>query len=235
MQLPQTFPRPYKYGKSRANITDAHGVIQKYPLVLGEARALRSLTSDYVFFTPAILYLSGLFSDAVLIDFMQGVGTEVRFYHHKFQAPIFRGLLTPDGDEDWNYVLWAIRKPFWKAFQDFLCSVTITKPDRRLLVGIGYQELKVLDPLTVDKHRIVTAESSVLGVGAFGLNGNKYIFAFQPSADPRVTLPLVQRYQPGQGMNAFAEALFAGKNPNDARAKAEGFKAKGVGWEYNIQ
>lgn len=207
---------PYKHGLAPAPTVDERGVLDKPRLRVGGAESLLAMSEEYAFFTPAILYLSGFFSDAALVDFVHETGGGPVFYHYLFDSQIFKGLVARDGDAAWNRVLWALARSFWPAFQDFLCSVVIANRARRLVVGIGQQELTILDPLALDRKRLATAQVPLLPISAFGVNGNKFRYALAVG-DPLTSLPTAGRYAPAGDMTAFAEALFAGHNPNDAR------------------
>lgn len=210
------FRQPIKHGFSKGSLVDARGVLAKPPLNLRGVRSLASMRQDFAFFTPAVLYLSGVFSDAPLIDFVQESRNDVNFHHYRFETKIFEGLRASDGDLAWNYVLWAIRRPFWQSFQDFMCSLTFSRPQQRMVFGVGLQDFQVLDPLTLDLKRIISNEVPQVAVSAFGLNSNRFRLAFEVPEEA-TSLPIVRRYAPAGDMVAFAEALHEGRNPNDAR------------------
>lgn len=193
---------------------DARGCIKKYALATGRAKTLGEMTSDFTFFTPAPLYLGG-FIDAPLIDFMFEMGEEVRFYFRKFGRPIFSGLeARSNGNPDWNFVIWAIRRHVWQAFNNFVVSLTMKCADSRTVFGVGEQDLVVVDPLAVETHTLVGGVMPSLCVTGFGVNGSEYRSAFVSDG---TSLPRLRYLAPDSSMRIFADAFYRGDNPVDAK------------------
>jgi len=67
---------PHKEGlvSKGVAVLDENGFIQKYEFNVGQARNLIGFESEFVFFTPAILYLHGGFRDAPFADLMYRSG-----------------------------------------------------------------------------------------------------------------------------------------------------------------
>lgn len=176
-----------------AKLEDALDRVDKLPLPLGAAAALSELESDFVFFSPAMLYISGCFSDAIWIDLQKRMNARLELYHYKFNTQIFDGLLTRSGDRAWNYVLWAARKHQWQDIVGWVVSTVITDLDSKQALMFGEQDVVILDPLASDKKSLTVTRSTV---SAFGLKYVKesylleehpvrpYLKKFPP--DPRV-------------------------------------------------
>lgn len=210
-------PRAVPYPQSpqyRGPAVDSRGRLAKRSLRLGAAESLLALQAEYSFFTPAALYLHGMFSDAPLIEHVAALGRDLPLYYHRFARPLFRGLEARDGDADWNAALWAVRWEDWPGLLDHLCGLTVVDPARGRVVRYGQQLFDVADPLVVDRTGLVLPGSTVL-VSAFGLYGNAGIAAFVAGSDG---VPALRFFPPGEDMHRFARALLVtGSNPLDAR------------------
>lgn len=198
---------------------DERGFIRKQQLRVGAAKSLSEMSAEYVFFTPAPLYLFGAFTDAPLIDFMHAVGQDVPIYFKSFRSPVFRGLDNPaTGDPGWNYGLWAVHREHWQALSDFLVSITLTYSEEGAVAGIGEHTLVIADPLAVDLNVVYTNRLPVLTVFAFGLNGSKFRAAIVPGTNHAIDPPRLRVYGAAAEMQIFAKALYGGKNPINAVA-----------------
>ncbi len=192
-------------------VVDARGIVQKYALPLGGARALRELAADLVFFNLGALYLYGHFRDAFLIEYMAELGRDVQIYFHKFNTPIFAGLEFR-GDPSWNHGLMAVIVEEWPRLVDFLCSITATYAARDEVCRYGLQAFEVPDPLMLDLRHPVGPDD-VIAVGAWGTYTNKGTVSFrQVGGTPTLGYRL-----PDEDMAVYARALFGGDNPVDAR------------------
>lgn len=199
-------------------VLDENGYIEKTELKVGQARNLRGFDDEFAFFTPAILYLHGGFRDAPLADLSYMTGVNVRFYYRKFAKPIFRGLDSQTGDKDWNYALWAVRREHWQLLSDWLVSITLTYSEVGEVAGIGEQQFTVIDPLAAERTMIYHGGLPTLAVSAFGINGSKFRAYFKPGENPMLDLPRLVFDAPAEDMQVFADALYSGKNPVDARS-----------------
>jgi hypothetical protein len=198
-------------------VVDQLGVMQKHPLQVGNAESLLAMSAEYVFFTPAVLYLHAGFTDVPLIDAVYELREDFKLYHKKFNNQIFHGLHTADGNKDWNYVLWAVETPYWDYLFKFIASLTLTRTDLGVLIRVGGQELQILDPLAVDRQKIVSNNLPMLKVHAFGVNGNTFR-AGLAHGRRFFQQPSLLFFPPEEDIKVFAEAYFRGKNPINARA-----------------
>lgn len=195
---------------------DAFGIIEKPELRVGNAESLVVMTEEYAFFTPAILYLHAGFTDAPLIDAVWEMREDIPLFHRKFQQPIFRGLQASNGDEDWNYVLWAVQLPYWKYMHDFIASLTLAHADTQSLIRVGAQEFQIPDPLAIERAGYLLPTTPLLTIRSFGINGNKFRAGLVPGLRPFD--PLILRFfPPEEDIRVFAEAYYKGQNPINAR------------------
>lgn len=185
-------------------VLDENGFVPKYPLAVGAAESLAALTAEYAFFTPAVLYLYGGFTDAPLADFANSRAGDFRIYYKLFDRPLFRGLEAPsNGDRAWNHALWAVGRGVWDAFSTFLLSLTLADAAGRFVYGVGARTLSVPDPI---------AGRPGVAVEAFGVNGSLFRAGLAP-APLAVDRPRLVKLAPDPAMVAFAAAWFGGGNP----------------------
>jgi len=215
----------WREGSAAGPEIDPMGRLRKYELRVGNAESLQAMTAEYAFFTPAPLYIFGIVTDHPLLMFLQEYRQNVPFYFKKFTAPLFRGLEV-DGDEDWNHALWAIRCEHWPVFVDFYCSIKVSNRQRKRLFGIGWQSLVVVDPVALERGRLLTSVPT-LRVGAFGVDGNEVRIAFEPSLDPALCPPRLRFYEPDPVVEAFAQAHWVGADPHLAQ---ELYRQRAMQW-----
>jgi hypothetical protein len=201
--------RPHREGVSDGghSLLDADGRVVKHELPLGAAKTLSQLVPHYAFFTPAALYLRGGFVDAPLADLLHLV-PGLKLFYRKFSHRLFDGLDAANGDKAWNFALWAVERPHYRAVEDFLVSVTLTYSQDKEVAGIGVQPLAVADALALD-HRVPAAMAERVPVTAFGLHGSRVQYAFDPLSLP----PRLKAFPPAKAMRAFAATLYDGGNP----------------------
>lgn len=214
MDDPKLAPQQRKY---LGPLVDERGFVPKIKIPLDRAESLAVMQQDFVFFTPAALYVKGGFTDAPLIDHMVEMGEDVPLYHYKFNRPLFKGLESRSGDKAWNHVLWAVPIPFWEAFSNFVASLTIADRDTNSVMRYGVQELEILDPVAVDKLTVLGVALPRVTVYAFHLYGSRFRAHFVSGNDLYLQPPALTCYLPNADMSVYAEAWFAGRNPIMAR------------------
>ena len=204
-------------GKFVGPMVDAKGIITKHRFPLGQAESLAVLQEEWAFFTPAVLYVHGKFTDAYLIDYMFDIQEDVPLYFYRFQAPVFAGLESRSGDKGWNFALWAVHLEYWETLLDFICSVSIANRDDKQMWRFGLQELTILDPVRVERAKILTPELPLVTVGAFGMYGSQgQAYFTQKPANPFIP-PRLTFAKPDDKDVVFARAYFDGKNPINAK------------------
>jgi hypothetical protein len=115
--------------------------------------------------------------------------------------------LEVDGDSAWNAVLWAVYRPYYELLIDFLTSVCFIDHNAKRVLRIGYQELRVIDPLWRATIAITPGPLPVVVIGAFGVNASDRIFAFEQD-DPPWGTPLARFFPPADAQKLFARKLF---------------------------
>jgi hypothetical protein len=213
---------PYAEGFSAAPTLDARGMLPKYELRTGVADSLHSMLDDYAFFCPAPLYLRGFFRDSVLVDLMHERRTNIPLFWKKFNRPVFKGLTTPDGDVDWNYVLWAVRAEHMQMVRDFLVSVSLFCREDGTYVGYAEQEFTIPDPLYLDTRLVVSADKvPLLPVVCFGVNSSTARHAFECRGSVFLSPPTLRRFPPDPKIVRMAAALRGDKNPHTEKPDAD--------------
>ncbi len=201
------FPKPLREGQVVSPGTP-RGKAPKRPLdFTSSVRQLRPFTERFTFFTIAPAYLWGRFSDAVLLDFLQTYPS-AQFFYKKFDRQIFRGLTAPNGDRDWNYVLWAVETPYWEPLANHLDGAVMSDRFQSATYGFGIQELTIADPLFLDRVTLCPADVPTLLIYAVGVHSSRYLAAFVCGSHPVMDLPELQFYKPDSHDKLYAQALF---------------------------
>lgn len=202
------------------SVLDANGFIRKHEMRFpASVKTLAGYAEEFVFFTPAILYLHGGFMDAPFADLMAVTGIDLKLYYKKFERPLFRGLEAPsNGNPDWNHALWAVRREFWQPLSDWLVSLTLTYRLSEAVAGVGEQHLTILDPLAADRMVLWPSTVPTINIASFGLRGSMFTASLSPPPAPLAGLPALSFGRPAKAMAVFAAALYDGKNPVNAAA-----------------
>jgi hypothetical protein len=135
--------------------------MQKSLMGFGYAKCLADLKA-WRFFTPALLYLYGRFTDRVLSDFSAEC-PDALFLQHTFDEPLFYGLgalygvdvppercgitLVDDRPLAWNFHLWAIQAKFYPQFENFMLGVTAVDTPGGRVYRTAVQDIMIQDPL----------------------------------------------------------------------------------------
>lgn len=179
--------------------------LPKRPLTFAPGvKRLGSFTERFAFFTPAIPYLWGRFSDQLLFHFLELQGCRVDFFHMKFSRPLFQGMDAPNGDQDWNHVLWAVEQHFWKPFEDHILASVCTDSPQQIVIRYGAQDLLINDPLAVERQIIVTTACQV-PVTVFGVRSNRGTVAIKEVPGLR---PQVVWHEPDKQCSLYANVMF---------------------------
>ena len=168
----------------------------------------------FAFFTPAVLYLWGRFPDQILFHFLEHQGCRVDFFHMKFARPLFQGLTAPNGDADWNHVLWAIERPHWQAFEDHVLAAVLTDTPRGLVIRYGAQDLAITDPVANDQSLLISGEIPLCPITAFGVRSNLCQISLVSRAPGLV--PDVVWHGSDAQCNLYASVMFQQRAPEQA-------------------
>ncbi len=195
--------------------------IEKFEMTFGEAEGLHCFTDEVQFFTPALLYMYGRFTDEPLAQFMNEQDGALQVMHHRFEKPIFQGFEAPmTGNKDWNHVLWGVIKEKYQALENYLLSVTFTASAESWLSRIGAQDATILDPLAVDQAAIVSLNAPRIPIIVWGVDSSLACLAVEMSPGAVFEMPKLKRHPPQPETVAEAKAYFAGQNPLRAREES---------------
>ena len=176
------------------------------------ADRMTEFTRKWHFFTPAIPYLWGRFTDEPLVQFLSEYSKPAHFLTYKFQQPIFTGLSAPNGDVDWNFALWGLENEAWPEFEAFMLSLAFMGFDNSV-TRFGVNTVNVFDPLWLDKGGLALQDSPRLDIEVFGIDSTAG--AIYIPAGKCYTYPAVKRTLPQARTVDFAEAIRVGNNPNE--------------------
>lgn len=182
--------------------------VEKYPMDFGKAESL-TVFSRYQFFTPAPLYLYAGLSDRTWAQMMQEANRDITLMFHRFKYSIFRGLDAPNGDKDWNRVLWAATKEDFEVIETYLLSLTSVDQTNKRVIKVGAQDVLITDPLAVDQMKVVDPKQHPVSIVSFGVNANDRCVAFEPESQPPV-LPRLTFFAPQPKIVNYAKTLFGG-------------------------
>lgn len=182
--------------------------------------SLSEYQKEFVFFTPALLYLYGGFTNNILQDFVaqyeQGSSFTVAFFAYQAKQPIFQGLEIK-ADMSWNYYLFGVRRIHWLAFESFMLSLALVNKD--LLIRVGLQEIEIADPMLLGRYSVVPTNPPLVTVIGFGVNSTEGAVAFEPGDHPLLDPPKIAFHEPQNDHLVFVKAMRQGENPHDAVAK----------------
>jgi len=191
--------------------------IEKYEMKFGAAEGLYRFTDQVRFFTPALLYLHGRFTDEPLVQFCDEQDIDLQLMHRRFEQPIFQGLHTPDGDPDWNYVLWGVVDEHYERLENYMLSITLTDANSGWVSRVGAADLEIVDPLWLDRNRLITPTAPRIPAVAWGVDSTAGALSLEAPPGEVYELPRLKRHPPQPETLAFAEALRTGRNPLAAR------------------
>lgn len=202
--------RPPTYLPPRLEVSLLPEVLPKRELDVGKARTLGEL--GMAFFTPAVLYLHGGFTDRTLVDYVRETGKELDLRYRLFRLPVFRGLHTESGDADWDHALWAVPAEDWPPLRAFLASLAFVDRRRRTFTRVGVQELEVADPLALGRPGVMAALPPTAKVAALGVDSCRGVLGFR-TGFATIDRPALSRWPPRPETAAFAEAVFRQADP----------------------
>lgn len=155
------------------HLKDAY--FEKTKLKLGTLKRLKDLEEDFYFFSLALPYIYGRFQDHFFVEYCNTIKEKIDVYYYAFKSQVWDGLTTPDGDADWNFCLFALEKPYWPSFLDYICSLTFIDQTKGNCWRFGFQQFQLRDPLEEDRAILGT---TTITAGAFGIYSNRHRLAF---------------------------------------------------------
>lgn len=203
--------------------------VPKYAMNVGNAGRLGVFAATHRFFTPALPYLFGRFTDAVLADFLGQYKKPCPIAHRHFARPVFHGMTAPDGDGEWNHVLWCVEAEAYPALEAHLLSAVTVDHAHQTLYRIGAQDVTIPDPLALDRG---SPAPHALDVVVFGVDASAAAYSVRPPHDPPLWssaryLPCVVRHPPRTATVALSRAVFDGGGPADVAAAVDALPHRG--------
>ncbi len=178
--------------------------VPKYRIQFENASSLGDVGDQYTWFSPAVIYRYGRFTDVNLSDLIQIL--DFKIFYYQFDKPIF----TRFGGE-WDHLLWAMESEKWVKFCDKLLEIIQIDIPNKLVYQYAMQEFEIWDPLFSDKNSgILDRRSPKCAVNMFVVLSNRLQLAF----DTKNTLlerPGVLRYPPSDVHVKAAKKLFSYK------------------------
>ena len=187
--------------------------VAKYKIGFGNYKAISAI-DGYTWYTPALLYLWGRFTDINLADLMAKY--DFKIYWYLFDKPIFNGLNFKE-DRSWNHLLWAAPNADWNNIVNGILETVQFDIPNKLLFQYALQSMDVYDPLYVDKERLITNTTPKVKVKAFAVLTNISQFAFDLKSGFKGT-PSVFQFKPEAIQVEAAADLF--NDPNITQDKA---------------
>ena len=164
---------------------------------------------NLTWFTPAMLYRWGRFSDLQLSDVVTRL--DLKIFWYTFNRPIFRGLEIAN-DAGWNHTLWAVEQPKWNQLVDEIVSMIQVNTQEKCVLYYAMQELEIFDPLRLDDVRLVSPAVPRMQIGAFAVQTDKFRLAFLPPALDGSTLPMPRRLKPQAARVIETRKILASRN-----------------------
>tara|TARA_R110002020_G_scaffold276042_2_gene491249 strand:- start:14498 stop:15169 length:672 start_codon:yes stop_codon:yes gene_type:complete len=173
---------------------------------------------EWVWYTPAPAFLWGGLSNTILSGLQQELNIE--YYQGIFNTVIFSGFEN-GGNSFWNHTLWAAKQEEWGILKDALLGVTNVNTEHNLMVKYGLQEVLVYDPIAVQNSNLISPETPVATIYAFGVMSNKSTIAFNPATGVS-SHPHVYTIPPDPGIVELSNQLLKGQT--DIGGVAEQFR-----------
>jgi len=168
-------------------------LVPKPYMDFGTAENLSGFAVQYRFFSPALLYLFGFFTDHHLVDFLREQKHEVPIWMYTFDRPIFAGMEDRGNHSGWNHTLLAVTTDQWTALESFILSVAICDYSNKAVFRTGAQDINIADPLWVDRNSgLLCPSTPLLPIVVFGVNGSAGCVALNRHAHP----PAACRFKP---------------------------------------
>jgi len=207
----------YKPFESKYTQFDTHKVNVRPVEFAGNPPSL-SVFPEWVWYTPAPVFLWGGLNDVILSGLQQEL--DIEYYQGVFNTTIFSGFES-GGSAFWNHTLWAISRESWVPFKDALLGVTTVDVENHLMVKYGLQEVTIYDPIAIQNDTLISPKTPVITIYAFGVMTNKSTVAFN-SAEGVVAHPHVYTQPPMPEIVLLAEKLLEGQT--EMGGVAERFK-----------
>ena len=137
-------------------------------------KKLSDVSNDFVFWTPALLYMYGRLTDAVLQEAMAAANEEIPLLYTTFGVKLFSGLEDVGGDSGWNYTLFLCPKEQWGHLENYLCGAVMYNTYDEHVCKYAIQDVVLLDPLVV-----LPSSEEVVAVNVFGVLSNFGVYSLR--------------------------------------------------------
>lgn len=174
--------------------------VPKYQIKFENAGKLSDIP-NVVWYTPAALYAWGRFTDTNLSEIISR--ENIRVFWYKFDKPVFNNF-----GPDWNRLLWAAEAKDWPKLVDGVLETVQFDIPQKLLYQYALQRVNIMDPLHVDKERMVTPSTPEISVHAFAVLSNKAQLAFDSKKLEKGVIPGMVKSQPLPVHVKAADMLF---------------------------
>jgi hypothetical protein len=188
--------------------------VPKYRIEFQNATSLSDI-QGYVWYTPAILYLWGRYSEVNLSDLVQR--HDIKIFWYKFNKPIFQGL-SVGGDPSWNHTLWAAEQSQWLKLVNGILETVQFDTVFKKIYQYALQNLNVYDPFFADNKILISQNAPTINVNVFAVLSNERQYAFDTRDKEIKLLPQVLTFKPDKMHVNAANKLFS--QPNLSQEKA---------------
>lgn len=179
--------------------------VPKYRIEFQSANQLADVPG-YVWYTPAMLYIWGRYSETNLADAVQQ--HDVQIFWYRFDKPVFTGFGVGN-DLSWNHILWAASEAHWpKLIDAILETVQFDIPGTKLY-QYALQQLTIPDPLAWDNQRVLLPSHPTQLIHAFAVLSNDRQVAFDTRKPGMQTCPGVVSFKPDPIHVQAANRLFS--------------------------
>ncbi len=179
--------------------------VPKYQIKFENAGKLSDIP-NVVWYTPAALYAWGRFTDTNLSEIISREDLKVFWY--KFDKPVFKNF----GTGEWNHLLWAAKQDDWKKLVDGVLETVQFDIPNEQLYQYALQRVNILDPLNVDRERMVKTDTPEITVHAFAVLSNSRQLAFDSKKLVKGEIPGMVSSKPTPQHVRAANMLFEQKN-----------------------
>ena len=196
------------------------------PLLAVELPAAGTLGSiqDFVFFSPALLYVVVAPAYDPYFHFLDQYAHEARPVCCTFVDPIIRGFR--GSAASWHYQLWGLQREHWQAYREFMSTAAFSDRATGLLSRVRFMSLDIVDPLARRRQVILPSRPVLAKVEAMVLDTNFGVAYFQPAVSDKIwqeppSVAFSSNVCPGA--RDFAAAWFSGKSDPYSEASSYPF------------
>jgi len=184
--------------------------VQVYQAKLSAAATMADLTPDYVFYTPALIYICNPLTFDPMADFLTENNYDIVPFSLAFNQPLFKGMET-ERDSMWNHVIYGVDKEQWPKLEKFLGSIAFSERDTGKLTRVRTQKVTIADPIFLNKDTVLQGNIPTVEITAFCMDTNMGSVYLKPGKHLVLDQPeVVHDKRSFKDTQALAKALFAG-------------------------